>query len=220
MQVSPLVVLFCWGVLGKVAQGANGPRFLALAQVTGSAAMPVVTGCVFAGPLMQVLHLQKAQAALDEAGIDCDLQTMEWQAAQGCIDDNLPPNQQLPKVNIGMTICVCLAGSVFGQGVVGLLTKSLLSDPSLPAPEAQACVTLIKTATEPQGRRPALCVSLLLACLTSLLSPLLVYFSLAKANVTLFAMETAAGKAFEVQVPFSPVYIGIGARSRLPLAGS
>jgi len=74
--VSPLVVLFCWGALGKLAQGENGTRFLALAQVSGSAAMPVVSGCVFAGPLLQVLYLQKAQAALSEAGVDCNLETM------------------------------------------------------------------------------------------------------------------------------------------------
>jgi len=74
--VSPLVVLFCWGALGKLAQGESGTRFLALAQVSGSAAMPVVSGCVFAGPLLQVLYLQKAQAALSDAGIDCNLETM------------------------------------------------------------------------------------------------------------------------------------------------
>ena len=116
----------------------------------------------------------------------------------------------IPPVNIVMTICACIAGAILGQGVVGLSTKKFLSDPSLPAPEAQACMTLVKTATEPDGQKPALCASLFLSCIASLLSPLMVYFSLIKSSLVLFAMETAAGKTFEVTVPFSPVYIGIG----------
>jgi putative OPT family oligopeptide transporter len=55
--VSPLVVLFCWVLFG-VALGPRLKRFLAIAQVTGSAGAAVTAGVVFTAPILQILAIE------------------------------------------------------------------------------------------------------------------------------------------------------------------
>jgi len=207
--VSPLVVLCCWGCLQKAVHSPDGVRFLNLAQVAGSAGMAIVTGAIFAEPLLQVLHLHRASQALDALGVSGNLRAMPWNEAQKLMAEN---NLFIPPVNIGQTMLACIVGALMGFGIVGLATKKFLSDESLPAPEAQACKTLVMTATDVEAQRPRLDVSLVLSSIASFLSPLLCYLSLAKEGIVVVAKHsvTSSGASFELLLPFSPTYIGIG----------
>ncbi len=64
--VSPLVVLFGWVLFGAV-MGPRLKRFLAIAQVTGSAGAAVTAGVVFTAPIIQVLY---AELGLDVPPVD------------------------------------------------------------------------------------------------------------------------------------------------------
>jgi len=206
--VSPLVVLCCWGGLSRVVQGPNGVRFLNLAQVAGSSGMAIVSGVIFSEPLLQVLHLDRAQKALRSLGIMESLKTLPWDAAKKLMAENgLEPQP----VDVPTTLLACVCGTLIGAGVVGLATKKFLSDPALPAPEAQACRTLVMAATDKDGQQPNLVVSLVVSTVASFVAPFISYTSLAMGAVTLMHKESATtGSSFAVELPFSSTYIGIG----------
>lgn len=181
--VSPLVILCAWGAFAAHATSPGGKRFLNLAQVAGSSGMAVVAGVIFTAPLLQILYKQKI--------------------ADGATD------LTVPGVDVATLILLSLAGALVGYGFVGLTTKKFLTDPTLPAPEARACEAMVNAAVSDQGKRPQLGRSLYLGLLVSFLAPLLVRFGIAKEHVVLYA-KTNGDRNFQADLPFTPIYIGIG----------
>jgi putative OPT family oligopeptide transporter len=200
--VSPLVVLFCWVLFGAVL----GPRlksFLAVAQVTGSGGAAVTAGVVFTAPILQILAFELGGEA---------------------------------EVDVWMLMLASVSGALLGFGFVGFATKRFLSDPRLPAPEAVACDRLIETAVENPTERPRLTPSLFGGLLSGAAVAALIEFAWLKDHVCTFAarmfsnvtggpgvtMTTAdephPSLDFQVPIPVSPVYIGIGALLTLPTA--
>ena len=55
---------------------------------------------------------------------------------------------EVPPVDVVALIILSIAGSLIGFGFVGLGTRQFLTDPTLPAPEARACETMIDAATD------------------------------------------------------------------------
>lgn len=181
--VSPLVILCAWGAFFAYVTSENGRRFLNLAQVAGSAGMAVTAGVIFTAPLVQILYSDK----------------------------NLEP----PPVDVVTLIVLSLAGALIGFGFVGLATRRFLSDPTLPAPEARACEAMIEAAVTEKSARPRLGRSLGLGLLLSFLAPLLVRVGLASEHVvlasrTLLARGGGGDRHFQLDLPFTPIYIGIG----------
>ncbi|MEW6073464.1 MAG: OPT/YSL family transporter [Planctomycetota bacterium] len=188
---SPLVVLFAWGAFARRVSAGDGVRFLNVAQVAGSAGVAVCAGVVFTAPVVQILHA----------------------------DRGLP----VPPVDVPTLMLLSLAGALMGYGFVGLGTRRFLTDPTLPAPEARACHTLIATAVARPGERPRLGTSLFLALAASFLAPLLAKIGLAAARVAIFTRGTGdpeggAGRRFALELPFHPIYLGIGGLLTLPTA--
>ena len=178
--VSPLVVLFAWGLFsGRVALG-GGRRFLNIAQVAGSAGMAVAVGACFTVPLVPILFEQRGLEA--------------------------------PPIDIPSLIWMNLAGALIGFGFVGLGTRKFLSDPSLPAPEANACTTLITAAASSKSERPPLAPSLGLAALLGFVAPFLVRLGLARASLRVWPARDAEDPGpVNLDLPFNPIYLGIGA---------
>ncbi len=209
--VSPLVILCAWGAFAAASRGAGGKRFLNIAQVAGSAGMAVVAGVIFPAPLLQHLHLNIAQKDLAARGITDNLREMPWQDAKDLLAAN---GLSIPPIDIPTMIIVCLAGALIGYGFVGLATRKFLTDPTLPAPEARACETMIGTATAEASARPKLGISLVLGLAASFLAPLLSHISIAKEHVLLYTKSIIEGdgsvRSFTLDLPFAPIYIGIG----------
>ncbi len=219
--VSPLVILCAWGAFAASSRGAGGRRFLNLAQVAGSAGMAIVAGVIFTAPLLQHLHLARAEEALRAVGYAGDLRAMPWSEASAVLAAH---DLSVPAVDVLVLIIMSLAGALIGYGFVGLATRKFLTDPTLPAPEARACETMIRTATADATKRPAIKVSLVLGLLASFVSPLLVHASLAREHIVLFSKKLA-DRSFQLDLPFAPIYIGIGglltlATALLVFAGS
>ncbi|MEZ6019097.1 MAG: OPT/YSL family transporter [Planctomycetota bacterium] len=79
----------------------------------------------------------------------------------------------------------------------------------MPAPEARACESMIEAAVADPDKKPALKGSLFLGLLLSFLAPLMHLVGFAKDHVVL--KEKAIGdRNFSVDLPFAPIYIGIG----------
>ncbi len=181
--VSPLVILFAWAAFsGRIARG-EGSRFLNIAQVAGSAGMAVTAGVIFTAPLVQILH------------------------------KNL--GLEVPPVDVVTLIIMSIAGSLIGFGFVGLATRKFLTDPTLPAPEARACETMIETAAlDPHSaRRPRLGRSLVAGLAASFLAPLIAYIGLATEHVVIWKRSItgeSGSRDFTFDLPFTPIYIGIG----------
>ena len=117
----------------------------------------------------------------------------------------------VPSVDVVTLIVVSLAGALIGFGFVGLATEKFLSDPTLPAPEARACETMIRSATTKKGERPRLGRSLYLGMVSGFLAPLLAHLGFAHSEVGLFARAQEDGsRSASVGLPFAPIYIGIG----------
>lgn len=214
--VSPLVVLCGWGAFKKASRGAAGSRFLNLAQVAGSAGMAIVSGVIFSEPLLQVLHLNLAQASLSEQGVPGDLQKMPWKDAQALMAEH---GLAIPPVSITTTMLACVAGSLIGYGFVGLATRKFLSDPTLPAPEARACMSMINAAVAEASQRPRLGRSLVLSICSSFAVRIMAQLSLMVKEVVLWT--TALGdRTFAIDVPLDngPLYVGIGGLLTLPTA--
>ena len=219
--VSPLVILCAWGAFAAASRGAGGKRFLNIAQVAGSAGMAVVAGVIFPAPLLQHLHLSRAEDALRELGVTGDLRAMPWQDAKALLAEH---GLSIPAVDIPTMMIVCFAGALIGYGFVGIATRKFLTDPTLPAPEARACETMIGTATAEASARPQLGVSLVLGLAASFFAPLLAHLGAAKDHVILYTKQLG-DRSFTLDLPFTPIYIGIGglltlATALLVFAGS
>lgn len=120
-------------------------------------------------------------------------------------DKGLP----VPPVDVTALIILSIAGSLIGFGFVGLGTRQFLTDPTLPAPEARACETMIDAAVADRSARPKLGRSLGLGALFGALAPLAGRMGLANEHVVL--MEKQQGeRAFTFDLPMTPIYIGIG----------
>ncbi len=115
----------------------------------------------------------------------------------------------VPKVDVPTLILLSMAGSLLGFGLVGLATKRFLSDPSLPAPEARACTTMIETAVTDPASRPRLGPSLYAGLVASFLAPLMVSLGLASEHVVV-ASTKRGDREFSFDLPFTPIYLGIG----------
>ena len=216
--VSPLVILVAWGGFSRALKRGGTTRFLNIAQVAGSAGMAVTAGVIFTAPLVQILHHQRnfdqAEALVVQIG---KLSTELGQAAEAeraAVAAELAAAradyaQIVPPVDVTTLILVSLAGALVGFGFVGLATRKFLSDPTLPAPEARACETMIVTAAADKGQRPALGRSLFLGLGLSFFAPLLVHLQLAKEHVVLWA-KAKGEREFVLDLPFTPIYIGIG----------
>jgi len=214
--VSPLVVLCGWGAFKKASRGPAGSRFLNLAQVAGSAGMAIVSGVIFSAPLLQVLHLNLAQSALQEQGVRKDLQQMPWKDAQALMAAH---GLGIPSVHVPTNMLACVAGSLVGYGFVGLATRKFLSDPTLPAPEARACMSMINAATSAASQRPRLGASLVLSILSSFAIRVMAQLSLMVSEIVVWS-KALGERTFMVDVPLDngPLYIGIGGLLTLPTA--
>lgn len=115
----------------------------------------------------------------------------------------------VPPVDVASLAILSLAGALIGYGFVGLGTRKFLTDPTLPAPEARACQVMIETAVTEAGRRPRLGSSLYLGLVASFLAPLLVAIGAAVDKIKLYANKDPE-RPFSVDLPFMPIYIGIG----------
>lgn len=214
--VSPLVILFAWGAFTRRIASGGGSLFLNIAQVAGSAGMAVTAGAIFTAPLLQVLHAQRAEPGLAELiqaqGAYAQAQTSAEQSAALEQVETLKAAvlAATPPVDVPTLILLSLAGALIGFGFVGLGTRKFLTDPSLPAPEASACRTLIDAAVTAPDRRPKLLGSLACGLLASFLAPLTHNLGVAKQHVFLWSATKNDGSGYGFELPFAPIYIGIG----------
>jgi putative OPT family oligopeptide transporter len=124
---------------------------------------------------------------------------------------------EVPPVDIFTLVLLSVAGSLLGIGFVGLATRKFLSDPTLPAPEARACETMIQAAAARPEDRPRLGRSLVMGLVASFLAPLVAKLGLVHEHIVLFARENGK-RLFSLEMPFSPIYMGIGGLLTLPTA--
>lgn len=124
---------------------------------------------------------------------------------------------QPPPVDVVSLIILSLAGALIGFGFVGLTTKKFLSDPTLPAPEARACKTMISSAVEDATKRPKMGRSLFAALVLGAGSTLLVKMQALTGALTLYR-EERNGHGFAFNLPLDAMLIGIGGLLTLPTA--
>ena len=208
--VSPLVILVAWGAFSRRVAGRSGTRFLTLAQVTGSAGMAITVGVIFTAPVVQILYTDRGIEAARERGIALP------EKADGSPDVGRPLLSTLaehglgvPDVERGTLMLLSFAGALIGFGFVGLGTRKFLTDPTLPAPEARACHTMIRAAASEPGSRPRLGRSLHAGLLAGFLAPTLVRLGLASHHIVLLT-RSRGDRRFSFDLPFVPIYIGIG----------
>lgn len=208
--VSPLVVLVAWGVFSRRVAGQSGTRFLTIAQVAGSAGMAVTVGVIFTAPVVQILYTDRGIEAARERGIALP------EKADGSPDVGRPllatlaeHGLRVPDVEPGTLMLLSMAGALVGFGFVGLGTRKFLTDPTLPAPEARACHTLIRAAASDPGNRPRLGRSLHAGLLAGFAAPALVRLGLASHYVALLT-RSRGDRRFSLDLPFVPIYVGIG----------
>lgn len=124
-----------------------------------------------------------------------------------------------------------LAGALIGFGYVGLNARRVLSDSSLPAPEARACDAMVRVATgqyDAQSsaspaptamvdgrlldtRKPRLMRSLIPGILHGFAAPLLATLGLAASKITVLSLSFAqSARSVEFKLPYMPIYFGIG----------
>jgi len=116
---------------------------------------------------------------------------------------------EVPPVDVGSLAILSLAGALIGYGFVGLGTRKFLTDPTLPAPEARACEVMIETAVTEASRRPRLGRSLYLGLIASFVAPLLVAIGAAVDKIKLYSNKDPE-RPFSIDLPFMPIYMGIG----------
>ena len=116
---------------------------------------------------------------------------------------------EAPPVDVVTLMILSLAGALIGFGFVGLATKKFLTDPTLPAPEARACEAMVLAAAGDKAERPALGRSLFAGLSLSFLAPLIANMGLANAHVVLHE-KVVGDRRFTLDLPFTPIYIGIG----------
>ena len=212
--VSPLVILFAWGSFTKSIAKGGGTRFLNIAQVAGSAGMAITAGVIFTAPLVQILFAERGIDALLARGIAVPLGDNGNPVIGPALLELLAQNGlAVPGVDVPTLILLSLAGALVGFGFVGLGTKKFLTDPTLPAPEARACETMIEAAVAEPDQRPALGRSLYAGLVASFVAPLLVKLGSATEHVVLVTKtveDPAGNRQFQLDLPFTPIYIGIG----------
>jgi uncharacterized oligopeptide transporter (OPT) family protein len=223
--ISPLVILIAWGAFARRLRGPTGIRLLNSAQVTGSAGVAIATGVLFTAPLEPILRARRLDPGLDElsAAHNALLAAGPGQreaAAATLASLRAQLLAELPPLDVWTLIWMSLAGASIGFGFVGLATGRFLSDPSLPAPEAQACKTLVQAAASHPEQRPRLFGSLFLGVLLGLLAGLLPKLGLARSALILAGPFTnpGASRRFVADLHLSPIYLGIGALLTLPTA--
>lgn len=116
---------------------------------------------------------------------------------------------EMPPVDFVTLMIVSFGGALIGWGFVGLATKKFLTDPTLPAPEARACEAMIDAAVAGKAERPRLATSLGLGLFWGALAPLLINLGVAHHHVVLSRVERE-GRNFTFDLPFDPIYLGIG----------
>jgi putative OPT family oligopeptide transporter len=124
---------------------------------------------------------------------------------------------EVPPVDVFSLIILSLAGAFIGFGFVGLATKKFLSDPSLPAPEARACKTMIESAVAEEGTRPKMGRSLFAALLGGAGVTLLTKMGALAGAFTLFSKKQGDNE-FQFRLPLDALLIGIGGLLTLPTA--
>jgi putative OPT family oligopeptide transporter len=124
---------------------------------------------------------------------------------------------EAPPVDVVSLIVLSLAGALIGFGFVGLATKKFLSDPSLPAPEARACNTMIRAAVTDAARRPYMGRSLFAALGLGALSTLATKAGALAGALPVFSRQRESGE-FAVNLPLDALLIGIGGLLTLPTA--
>lgn len=124
---------------------------------------------------------------------------------------------EAPAVDVVSLIVLSLAGALIGFGFVGLATRKFLSDPSLPAPEARACNTMIRAAVADASRRPFMGRSLFAALGLGALSTLAVKMGALAGALPLFTQKRES-QDFSFSLPLDALLIGIGGLLTLPTA--
>lgn len=205
--VSPLVVLLAWALFARSLHGNNAHLLLNQAQVAGSAGAAVSAGVIFTAPLLPILS-----------------------HAQGLPYHGLP---------LWKLMGACFSGALIGYGYVGLNARRILADASLPAPEARACAAMVEVATHDvaaqsstnseaaalpsdaapnsvqpniaSSQKPRLSRSLIPGMLHGFGASLLATLGLASAQLSVLSLQTARNaRAFEIKLPYIPLYFGIG----------
>ena len=123
----------------------------------------------------------------------------------------------VPPVNIVSLIILSLAGAFIGFGFVGLATRKFLSDPSLPAPEARACKTMISSAVAESSARPKMGRSLFASLLFGVGATLLVKMQALAGAFSLYTQRRGEHD-FAYRLPLDAMLIGIGGLLTLPTA--
>ena len=191
--VSPLVILCAWGLFSSRLKGKEGSRFLNLTQVAGSAGMAVTAGVIFTAPIVQILYKERMDAGGPGAPT------------------------AVPPVDVLTLILLSLAGALIGYGFVGLATKKFLSDPSLPAPEARACETMIESAVAERDKRPRMGRSLFASLAAGFGATLAVKTGALSGAFTVFEKQRG-DQNFAARLPLDAMLIGIGGLLTLPTA--
>jgi putative OPT family oligopeptide transporter len=122
-----------------------------------------------------------------------------------------------PPVDVVSLIILSLAGALVGFGFVGLATKKFLSDPSLPAPDARACKTMISSAVAPSSARPKMGRSLFAALAIGAGATLLTKMGALAGALPLFTKRQGEND-FSFNLPLDALLIGIGGLLTLPTA--
>ena len=123
----------------------------------------------------------------------------------------------VPPVNIVSLIILSLAGAFIGFGFVGLATRKFLSDPSLPAPEARACKTMISSAVAESSARPKMGRSLFASLLFGVGATLMVKMQALAGAFSLYTQRRGEHD-FAYRLPLDAMLIGIGGLLTLPTA--
>lgn len=191
---SPLVILFAWGAFARYITKDTGREFLNTAQVAGSAGVAVTAGVIFTAPVIQILYR-------DKFGSESDI----------------------PPVDVPTLIYLSIAGALIGFGFVGFGARKFLSDPTLPAPEARSCHTMIEAAVASPSKRPNLYISMFAGLLASAMAPFLSKVRVATSHIILHSNQPEDGmpavdRPFEFVLPFEPIFMGIGALLTLSTA--
>lgn len=124
---------------------------------------------------------------------------------------------EVPAVDVLTLIYLCVAGAFIGFGFVGFGMTKFLTDPTLPAPEARSCHTMIEAAVIDPSKRPNLIVSMFAGLIASAMAPLLAALGIANGHIIIL-QKIQNGREFTFDLPFAPIYIGIGALLTLPTA--
>ena len=219
--VSPLVLLIAWGIWRDATRRPDGPARLNLIQVSGSAGMAVTAGVIFTAPLWPILQLQRGAPA---PGVDVASLTVTALAGAligfslfSLLARPLLQNPALPAPEArACTTLIDAATCGPPNAAPGIAANATPDD--TPGPDAtpsdvpgaepgtNAPATLDAT---PGAAPPRLRGFLGLGALLGAVAPLLARAGVATEHITLWQLEQA-GRRFTVEVPFLPIYMGIG----------